>query len=500
MRRWLLCEECVHGELDSLRSPSRRDRVVPMLAKAIRGLSVGQRANLRRQLEETYQQLANRATAQHRALPVTHEGYIGHFLSNYEAVYQSRAVSGLAAIGTPEAQEALREAAEEARDGALIVRGDVLEELSTAISNTVPGGTVAWASISAGPLHTCGIRTDGRSYCWGRNDKGQLGDGTIDIRLRPTLVAGNLTFSSIATGSGGGDHTCGLAADSVYCWGSNGRGQLGNGTTTPRKVPTLVAGDIAFSGVTVGGDHTCAWTAAHQAYCWGDNHAGQVGDGTTADRHQPVASTHGMRLRSMRAGTFHTCADSLNGRLYCWGANGEGQLGDGSTIDRPAPTPAATSLRFKSISMGGLHGCGLIRGGSASVDGLAYCTGQNQDGRLGDGSLIGRDSLVPVKGDHRFLTISAGEGHTCGIVSGTRELRCWGDNSYGQLGDGTSNPRQVPTKVLGSQSYAVVSAGAGHTCAITTLGTAYCWGRNTDGQVGDSTNTDRAIPTEVMTP
>ncbi|HEU5304443.1 MAG TPA: hypothetical protein VFU40_07360, partial [Gemmatimonadales bacterium] len=498
-RRWLLCEECLHGEFDSLVSPSHRDRMVPLLGKALQGLSVGQRARVRRQLEETYQQLAIRASAQHRPLPLTEVEYVAHFLSNYQAVYQSRAVIGLSAIGTPQARQVLQDAVEAVRTGAMIARGDVVEELSTAAGTVVVGGSVSWSSITAGVLRTCGIRTDGKSYCWGRNDVGQLGDGTIDPRLTPTLVAGNLDFSSIAAGAGGGFHTCGVAADSVYCWGSNARGELGDGSITPRKVPTSVAGGIAFIGVAVGGNHTCAWTAAHQAYCWGGNHAGQLGDGTTTDRHQPVPSAQGLGVRSMRAGTFHTCADSLDGRLHCWGANDDGQLGDGTTTDRPTPTHVTGSLQFRSLSLGGFHGCGLIRGGAASVDGLAYCVGRNEEGRLGDGSLTDRDSLVAVEGGYRFLTLSAGERHTCGIVSGTRRLRCWGDNTFGQLGNGTNISQEVPVSVADSLTFVAVSAGAGHTCGVTPQGVAYCWGRNTDGQLGDGTNADRSTPTQVIT-
>jgi alpha-tubulin suppressor-like RCC1 family protein len=500
VRRYLLCEECLHREGEAVLDPSRQGGVVPLLAKALQGLTASRRANLRRQLEETYRQLAIRAIAEHTSVPLTQVDYVSHFLSNHEATYQSRAVSALAAIGTPAAQAALEAAAEGVRSGALLARGDVVEELSAAIGAPIVKGMVAWQSITAGSLHTCGIRSDGQSYCWGRNDKGQLGDGSTAPRVTPTLIAGGLRFRSISAGATGGSHTCGVAVDSVYCWGSNTHGELGDGTTSAHDKPTSVVGGIALVGVAVGGDHTCAWTAAHKAYCWGGNDRGQLGDSTTTDRHQPVASANGLSVHSMGAGTSHTCADSLSRRLYCWGSNATGELGDGSNSDRPLPVLVAGSRRLSSFSLGAAHSCGLVRGGAASTEGLAFCTGLNAGGALGDGTDNPHDSLTAVAGRYRFQAISAGEKHTCGIVMGTRQLRCWGGNSFGQLGDGTYNDHLLPVTVADSLSFATVSAGARHTCAITTQGIAYCWGRNSDGQLGDGTNSDRPVPGLVTTP
>jgi alpha-tubulin suppressor-like RCC1 family protein len=500
VRRYLLCEECQHKEGEAVLDSARRDRMVPLLAKALEGLTASRRANLRRQLEETYRLLAIRAIAEHSTVPLTEVDYVAHFLSNHEATYQLRAVSALAAIGTPQAKAVLEAAAEAVRTGALLARGDVVEELSAAIGAPIARGAVAWQSISAGSLHTCGIRSDGKSYCWGRNDQGQLGDGSTAPRPTPTLVAGGLRFSSISAGAAGGSHTCGVAVDSVYCWGSNPRGQLGDGGTSGHDTPTSVAGGIAFVGVAVGGEHTCAWTAAHEAYCWGANNVGQLGDGTISDRHQPVASAKTLSVHSMGAGTGHTCADALSQRLYCWGQNDKGQLGDGSTTDRPNPVLEARARRLRSFSLGTAHTCGLVRGGAASTEGLAFCGGFNVSGRLGDGTDLEKDSLIAVAGRYRFQTISAGENHTCGIVMGTRQLRCWGANNFGQLGDGTTTDHLLPVTVADSLSFAAVSAGAGHTCGITTQGIAYCWGRNTDGQLGNGTNFDVPTPVPVSSP
>jgi alpha-tubulin suppressor-like RCC1 family protein len=469
--------------------------MVPLLAQALSGPPSARRGNVRVQLEATYDRLAARAADEGRTLPLTREQYVAHYLGNYEAGYQARAITALAAIGTPEAIDVLRNVAERVRNGELHYRPDVVEELRRAVPS--------WRYVTAGVERTCGLMTDGKAYCWGRNDLGQLGDNSTQTRLTPTAVAGNLRFSTVAMGSG--FHTCGISQSRAYCWGSNVRGELGDGSTTNRPVPTPVAGGLLFVGIAAGGNHTCAWTGSNQPYCWGGNNAGQVGDGTTTNRSQPVQVTATLRVRSMDAGAFHTCADSLSGQLHCWGSNEYGQLGDGTITDRHDPIQAVGPVRFgpapggTSISLGAFHGCGLEDTGHLA-GGKAYCVGRNGDGRLGDGATASQSTLAAVHDGHSFLAISAGANHTCGIRSGSRTLLCWGDNSSGQLGDGTTQNRLVPTRVASAVRFAVVAAGTEHTCAVSVDGEAYCWGQNTEGQLGDGTRNNKVLPTAVGAP
>ncbi len=144
--------------------------------------------------------------------------------------------------------------------------------------------TPPFAAVSAGGLHTCGLTAAGVAYCWGYNGFGQLGDGTTTDRSTPVLVAAPASVSFTAV-SAGLRHTCGLTAAGVaYCWGYNGFGQLGDGTTTDRSTPVRVAGGVSFATVSAGEGHTCGVTAAGAAYCWGDNFFGELGDGTTTSR------------------------------------------------------------------------------------------------------------------------------------------------------------------------------------------------------------------------
>ncbi len=498
VRRWLLCEECVHGELQALQDPSRHDRIVPLLASALAGPSRASRLNVQRQLEDTYERLAARAGERGEVLPVTREQYVAHFLGNYEAVYQSRSVVALAAIGTPEARRVLADAAERVRKGQTFYRGDVLEELGRVTGNAAVGGSALWTSITAGSRHTCGTRTDGQSYCWGRNSSGQLGDSTTAGRTRPARVATPLRFSSVVTAAGG-SHTCGLAKDRLYCWGNNDEGTLGDSTNILRTIPTAVSGGLTFAGVAVGGSHTCAWTGNGEAYCWGQNRSGQLGDGSTTNRTWPRRAADSLRFRTVSAGASHTCAATVDGRPYCWGNNPDGQLGSGSRLNSSVPSRMVPPLRFASLGLGRLHTCGLTGPGPVTPDGITYCVGGNGEGQVGDDTAIPRDSLTRVVGNHRFFAISVGSRHACGITA-MRSLWCWGDNAAGQLGDSTSTNRSGPVLVKGDLRYALVSAGGSHTCAVTVQGTVYCWGLNQGGQLGDGTVMSRPVPTRVLTP
>jgi alpha-tubulin suppressor-like RCC1 family protein len=172
----------------------------------------------------------------------------------------------------------------------------------------------------------------GDAYCWGNNDYGDLGDGTTNHRNVPSLVLGGPYASVLASHF----HSCGLTiGGAAFCWGFNGFGQLGNGTTTdnstPNPVPVPVLGGLTFTSATVGLDHSCGVTPDAAAYCWGGNYDGQLGDGTSTMRTVPVAVTGGLTFGSLDAGDDHTCGVTIAGEAYCWGLNLSGQLGNGTS-------------------------------------------------------------------------------------------------------------------------------------------------------------------------
>jgi alpha-tubulin suppressor-like RCC1 family protein len=210
-------------------------------------------------------------------------------------------------------------------------------------------GSHTFQVIAAGGFsvgHTCGLTALGAAYCWGDNERGQLGIGSggsgsedLNSHGTPTLVLGGLTFAELTAGLG--RHTCGLtAAGAAYCWGENTFGALGNRSRRDSSVPIAVSGGLSFDQLAAGGfiGHTCGVIENSTVYCWGENQTGQVGDGTTRDRLAPRAVVGGLGFLSIDAGFRHTCGRSTNGTVYCWGSNGAGQLGNNSNTLRTVPT------------------------------------------------------------------------------------------------------------------------------------------------------------------
>jgi alpha-tubulin suppressor-like RCC1 family protein len=487
-RAWLRCEECVDGELEALKE--RGDRVVPLLARALDGPPDYRDTNVRHQLERTYAELKQRVTAKGDTLQVDSARYVNHYLENYRALYQSRAITGLAAIGTSKAQEELVNGRNRVNSHDLTLRADVDSELTVAVQGR-------WLWVAAGNRASCGIRADHRAYCWGVNNTGQLGDGTTNRSLKPRAVQGDLQFSYLTMGSG--SHVCGIADRFAYCWGANGKGQLGDGTETERHTPTRVASDSLFTGIAVGAEHSCGSTPGNRGLCWGENAAGQLGDATTTRRSTPVFVTNDLGLVRIRAGGTHTCADSLNQVLYCWGSNDRGQLAISATGNRNEPTRSPPPAPTKAVSLGSFHTCILTFANPAVFEGSAYCAGRNDRGQLGDGTTADKPTLTKVA-DGLYSEISAGEDHTCAIAFRTRVVSCWGGNGFGQLGNGSTTPQPTPVPVAGPVRFLTVSAGSGHTCGISTKGLAYCWGHNDTGQLGDGGTGDRNTPTLVSPP
>lgn len=306
-------------------------------------------------------------------------------------------------------------------------------------------------------------------------------------------LAVNGSIASVGNVDAGDQHACVVTGGRLYCWGDNTYGQLGDGTTIPRAGPVMVALPTAVLAVSAGGAHTCALTADSTAWCWGENGSGQLGDGSTVSRLDPVPVALGAKAGAISAGLSHTCAITAGGNLWCWGRDNKGQLGDSVTHELSAypvlvgnhPWPAL------QVDAGDAHTC------MVDVTLYAWCWGDNSVGELGDGTTTSRETPVQVAGGQRMFAVSAGGAHSCGLLTGNG-LACWGLNASGQLGIGASSgPRLMPVVVM-LGLYVGVSAGNSHTCVVKDDGSAACWGDGVSGQVGDGAELPRVVPAAVV--
>jgi alpha-tubulin suppressor-like RCC1 family protein len=346
-------------------------------------------------------------------------------------------------------------------------------------------------SLAVADAHTCTISRGGHVFCWGSDVYGALGAHEGDLVPTPREVLGTLGIKSITAGS---EFSCAIAIAGAYCWGDNVNGELGDGTVVDRRDPALTLPSVGrFASIAAGTEFGCGLVGS-TAYCWGHNYTGELGDGTTTAHATPVAVSGSFRFAALAVGASHACGLTPGGSAYCWGANTDGELGTGSTTRVLVPTAVRTGILFASLAAGNNFTCGI------DAAGKAYCWGADTYGALGSGSL-GGTVLTPqsVAGGLQFVRLSAGGYHVCGITA-RNAAYCWGGNSDGQLGNGTTVDRASPQLVSGTHAFSAIGAGYAHTCGTTTHGATYCWGDNTSGQLGDGTFNQRLTPTAALVP
>ncbi len=348
--------------------------------------------------------------------------------------------------------------------------------------------TSDWVALDSGDNHVCAIRASRRLYCWGEDDRGQLGNDAarVDVGSPVEVWGGTTDWASVSAGEA---HTCGIKLSGrLYCWGSDGEGQVGNGSgtgSTPGNpgfpTPVLVAGGIADWAMVSASDgnpsgrqgHTCGVTESGRLYCWGSGVDGQLGVGSdTTGRVRPIRVGTGTNWSSVAASGYHTCARKTTGRLFCWGASALGAANVRQSF-RPVEV-AGGATNWTSVTVNAGFTCGR------KSTGRLYCWGSDLRGRLGNGAAGLSNLPVQVAGSSAdWARVSNGSVHACARKT-NGDLFCWGDNLWGRLGDGTTVERQAPVRVVGSGSWSAVSGGFGHTCGIRD-GRLACWGRNLVG-------------------
>jgi hypothetical protein len=359
--------------------------------------------------------------------------------------------------------------------------------------------------IAGGYDQNCAIMTDGSVYCWGSNLEGEVGDGTSgNNRLQPVKVI-NLPVPAVALGADGiylgvnpvyTANTCAVLNDgTVWCWGDNTFGELGQGNTTPYAGPVKVVGVANVAKIAVGGAHVCALTSNHQLYCWGRNGFGEVGNGTV---NSPVLvptliQPGGAQFSTLAvsAGATFTCAVRTDNSVYCWGQNTSGQLGIGNQTQMTTPTLVPGAAGAIGITSGRFFNCTWT--GTKN-----YCWGRNQGGELGVGQAAGSYLSVPtlVPGVPAATSIAAGDYHAMAITP--TGVFGWGADGNGQLGDGlNTNIQWSAEQVFPVGSYSKLSMSETTTCGLSPTKGEQCWGSGVSGQLGNGGSMDSWVPVPV---
>jgi alpha-tubulin suppressor-like RCC1 family protein len=362
-------------------------------------------------------------------------------------------------------------------------RGAIIRGLAAAL--------MAMASILAMPIASSAQASLNVAKAWGLNHHGELGDGTTENSTVPVEVGGLQGVTAVASGT---HHSLALLADgTVMAWGENFHGQLGDGTNEDRASPVQVRGLREVTAVAAGEGHSLALLKDGTVMAWGENSYGQLGDGGTANSDLPVAVADLSEVVAISAGGSFSLAVLKDGAVAAWGEGFYGQLGDGNTADSDLPVAVAGLAGVTAISAGFRHGLALL------ADGTVKSWGANEYGQLGDGTETERALPVAVSGLSGVTAIAAGKNHSLAVVA-QGAVMAWGNNEEGQLGVGSHiGPEEcgisplfacsrTPVAVSGLSGVKVISAGA-HSLAMRSNGTVMAWGQNKFGQLGDGTST-----------
>ncbi len=363
--------------------------------------------------------------------------------------------------------------------------------------------TSTWTSVALGDGHTCGIKSDSTLWCWGKNTNGQVGDGTTVDKNTPTEVSGGGAWTSVAVSPY--YSVCGIKSDSsLWCWGKNNFGQLGDGTTADKNVPTVVTG--TWKSISITGEHSCGIKSDNTLWCWGNNQYGRLGDGTATNRSSPVNISVGLTWEKVYAAGYNTCGIRSGGTLVCWGDGPYSENGNNVYADQYSPVGVNGGGTWKDVSLTGGHVCAI------KSDDTVWCWGDDGYGQVGNNAaLAGQPIPTAIStggawsqiqtfwGWWTSLSGSNAEGsHSCALKSdGT--IWCWGRNNYGQLGNNTTSNKAIPTTLNGGGTWSKMSTMSTHACGIKSDSTLWCWGKNAAGEVGDATTVTKTVPTAIGT-
>jgi len=327
----------------------------------------------------------------------------------------------------------------------------------------------------------------------GARDTGAPSDGEPPVDAMPDAGGGSDVVRAVAAGV---QHSCAIIGGTLYCWGANERGQLGLGDTTSQDTPIQVGSRGDWEQIAAGEFHSCGITADGALHCWGGNAEGQVGVGDAADRLEPAAVSLPLPARYVDVGYNHSCAILDDRSMSCWGDNAEGQLGLDDWTARSTPTPLASGAPWLRVALGQATSI------ASTESGALWGWGRNSENQvgLGPGALIQRQSPTFIS-DGSFDIVAATQNTSGALMGG--DLYAWGDNFSAQFGDGTRTAQSRPVLAVGGRSFVDYELGTFSGCAIAEVaagsGTLHCWGRNAEGQLGTGDNDDQLSPTQAGT-
>jgi|GEM_PF-1034439 len=356
--------------------------------------------------------------------------------------------------------------------------------------NNVLSTVACWKEISVGQFHSVAIRDNGTLWAWGQNTNGQLGDGTNINKSYPIQIGEDNDWKVV---SAGGYHTVAIKEDgTLWAWGANNFGQLAIlGGSITRYSPVKVDTMHNWKFVSCGTYHSIALKTDSTLWVWGYNNYGQLGDGTNTQKNTPTQILNTTPWKIVRAGGSHTVAIKYDSTLWTWGENIFGGLGDGTTSSKNIPVHISPSNYWIDVSAGASHTLAI------KSDSTLWGWGYNGYGGVGDGTTINRKLPVLIDVSRNWKSIFAKASFSIGTkLDGT--LWGWGRNDVGSLGNGTTTTLLLPEQISGLTDWHMIASGvSGHNIASRAGGSLWAWGHNSAGQVGDSTNTNRNIPISI---
>ena len=362
-------------------------------------------------------------------------------------------------------------------------------------------GEVDWSSLTVGGAgvggHSCAVDPSARVWCWGYNDGGQLGTGTIVPQNAPTRSAHDpaVRFRAVRAGIGASRLTCALSESLlVYCWGESA---MGNGSASQRiAAPVQMPIGVQFDDVQVGRDHACARSITRRVYCWGANGSGQTGQSALARVLIPTVVSAVDSVESIAVAADASCAATARGEVWCWGINSRGELASGDTLPRAEPRRVPGLPAVRRVFAGEQHLC-------ASTDTGLWCWGRNDAGQLASDRPT--DQRAPLRITSAtgtpYRQLSGGTRHSCAITA-TGAIECWGANTDGQLGTGDTRDARTPQRLtaFGDVRFSAIGLSGNTSCALSVAGELFCWGSDAQGQLGNGPAPSPLLPVRIARP